>query len=70
MEVLEDLILVLLLDGHVQVVKSWIVSSSLFELEGFTFTLVINVLEGFILILLLETTRKEKKDGRTWLSYN
>ncbi len=61
MEVLEGFILASLLDGHMQVVKSWIVSSSLFELESFIFALAIDVLKGFIFALLLEIISGEKK---------
>ena len=61
---LEGFILALLLDGHVQVVKSWKVSSSFFKLEGFILALSIDVLEGFILALLLEATGGERENGR------
>ncbi len=64
MEVLEGFILALLLDGHVQVVKSWRVSSSLFELEDFTLALSMNVLEGFIFALLMEAIGGERENGR------
>ncbi len=64
MEVLEGFILVLLLDGYMQVIKSWKVSSSLFELEGFILALSMDVLKGFILALLLEATGGEKENGR------
>ena len=68
--VLEGLILVLLLDGCMQVVKSCKVLFSLFELESFIFTLAMDVLEGFILVLQLKTIREEKKDGKTRLLYD
>lgn len=51
-KVLEGLILVLLLDGYIQMVKSWKILSLLFELEGFTFALAIDILESFIFALL------------------
>ncbi len=55
MEVLEDFILAQLLDGHVQVVKSWKVLSSLLELEGFILALSMEVLVGVTLALLLKS---------------
>ena len=64
MKMLEGFIFALLLDGDVQVVKSWKVFSSLFELEGFILALSMEVLEGFILALLLEATGRERKDRR------
>ena len=66
---LKSLIFVLLLDNYVQVIKSWKVLSLFFELEGFTLTLAIDLLEDFILVLLLEAIGKERKNGKTWLSY-
>lgn len=50
---LKDFILVPLLDGHMQVIKSWMISSSLLELESFILALSLNMLEDFILVLLL-----------------
>ena len=64
MDALEGFILALLLDGHIQVVKSWKVSSSLFELEGFILALSTDVLEGFILVLLLKATDRKREDGK------
>ena len=57
-EVLEGFILVFLLDGHVQVVRSLKVSFLLFELESFIFT------------LLLEATGRERENDRVWFLYD
>ena len=69
-EILEGLIFALLLEGHVQVAKSWKVWSALFELEDFTLALAIDLLEDFILAPLLQAIEGEKMDGKTWVSYN
>ena len=61
---LKGFILALLLDGYVQVVKSWKILSLLFELKDFILALAINMLEDFILALLLKATKREKKDNR------
>ena len=60
-EVLESLILMLLLNGHMQVIKSWKISSSLFELKDFTLALAMDMLEGFILELLLKAMGEREK---------
>ncbi len=47
-EVLKSFIFALLLDGHVQIVKSWKISSSLYELKDFLLAISIDVIEDFI----------------------
>ena len=64
-EVLKSHVLALLLDGHVQEVKSEKVFSLLFELKSFTFVLAIDMLKGFILALLWKAIRRDRKDGKT-----
>ncbi len=71
MEMLEGFILALLLNSHVQVVKSWKVLSLLLELEDFILAFgagrfyprsSMDALKGFILALLLEATGEKRKD--------
>lgn len=63
-EVLKDFIFALLLDDHVQMIKSWKILFSLFELENFIFILVMNILKDFIFTLLLKATGVKKNDNR------
>ncbi len=64
MEVLEGFILALLLDGYVQVVKSWKVLSLLLELEGFILALLWTCWKVFVLARLLKVTSEKRKDDK------
>lgn len=64
LKVLDNFILILLLDGHLQMVKSRKMSFSFFLLDNFIFALAIDVLKDFILILLLKAINSDKIDGK------
>ena len=64
-EVVKDLMFARIFDDYMQMVKNENISSLLFELEGFTLTQTIDVLEGFIFAILVEATGKEGKGSKT-----
>lgn len=53
-----------------QMIKIYKVLSLFFKPEDFIFALAMNVLEGFILVLLLGAIGKERKNNKAWLLYN
>ena len=63
-EILKHFILILLLDGYMQVIKCWKISFLFFELEDFIFSLAMDILEGFIFVFLLKPIDKKIKDDR------
>lgn len=64
MKMLKCFIFALLLDGSMQMVKNYKVSFLCFELENFILILSMDMLKGFIFILLLKVIDREKENGR------